>query len=151
MWVSTSLFGWALAFVYSYVAACLGSFIAYEIGRRLGRDWAQQHVPERVRSYQDRIAERPIATVLLLRTLLWANPAVDLFLAVSPIGRRQYLFGTLVGLVATTVFQMLLGAGGIEVIKRVPQWAVTLSIGLALLGIGIWIWRRSRVKAPSQP
>jgi uncharacterized membrane protein YdjX (TVP38/TMEM64 family) len=45
-----------------------------------------------------RLEQRPVATVALLRIVLWLTPALNYTLAMSPLRFRDYLFGSALGL-----------------------------------------------------
>ncbi len=47
-----------------------------------------------------RLDERPITTVLLLRTVFWLAPPLNYALALSSVRFRHYLIGSAAGLVA---------------------------------------------------
>ncbi len=56
-----------------------------------------------LRKVMARLDERPIATVALLRLVLWFAPTVNYALALSPVRYRDYLVGSALGLVAPVV------------------------------------------------
>jgi len=133
VWVSPFLWDWPIAFAYSYAACVLASITTYALARAFGHDWVQARVPPGLRSYEARLENRPLVTVLLLRLLLWANPLVDMLLAVSQVPLRSYLTATLLGLLPTTAFQVWLGVAGLGLAADLPVWVWVLgAVGLAV-------------------
>jgi uncharacterized membrane protein YdjX (TVP38/TMEM64 family) len=107
----------------------------------VGQSWAQQHVPDRLHRYEERLAEHPFLTILLLRILLWANPLVDLLVGVSRVSFSAYLLGTIAGLVPATAFQVVVGKKGIELAGKAPGWVWALLLVAVVLGL-LMRWRR---------
>jgi len=112
VWVSVALWPIPWAFAYSFIAALLASLLTYAATFAIGRDWARQRVPANLARWEERIERRPILAIVAMRALLWANPFVDMFAAISRVSTRAYVFGTVLGLVGPTAFQVILGAGG---------------------------------------
>lgn len=143
IWAAALLWPLPEAFSYSLIAALAGSITTYALTRQLGRAWARERIPAGIRLWEERLEARPFATVLGLRLLLWANPVVDMLIAVNRIPVRTYLVGTCVGLVPPTAFHIALGAGGAEAIERLPWWAWMLTVALLVAGIIAYRARRS--------
>ena len=122
IWLSSSVWPLPLALFYSLVAGILAGIPFFLLVRRWGRNWAQGRIPERVRRWEERLEAHPISTVMILRLLLWINPAVDLLVGISKVSLRDYLIGTVVGLIPPTIFQVVVGAKGIEWAQRAPGW-----------------------------
>jgi len=143
VWVSPLLWHWPVAFAYSYGACALASLSTYALARAFGHDWVQARLPPRLRRYEARLESHPFLTVIALRLLLWANPLVDMLLAVSEVPLRSYLAATLLGLLPTTAFQVWLGVAGLGLAADLPSWAWAVVAGLAAL-FAIRLQRRSR-------
>lgn len=146
IWAAALLWPLPEAFSYSFIAALVGSIGTYALTRQLGCAWARERIPAGIRLWEERLGARPFATVLGLRLLLWANPLVDMLIAVNRIPVRTYVIGTLVGLLPPTAFHIALGAGGAEAMERLPWWAWVLMAALLVGGI---IAYRSRRAAPA--
>jgi uncharacterized membrane protein YdjX (TVP38/TMEM64 family) len=144
VWASGAIWPLPLAILYSFVASLAASLLTNGFARLLGQSWAQKHVPDKLRRYEDRLEARPIRTVVLLRILLWANPLVDLLVGVSRASFRAYLLGTLIGLAPTTAFQVILGKKGIELAAKAPSWVWGLLLAAALVGLLARRWRQNR-------
>lgn len=144
VWAAAAVWPLPLAFSYSFVAALLASVITYAAARQLGQDWAQDRVPASIQRWEERLRAHPFSTIIALRLLLWANPLVDLFAAMARVPTRTYLLATVVGLLPTTAFQILLGVGGNTIAGHLPWWGWGLA-AVVLLG-GIFLFRKLRAR-----
>lgn len=146
VWVSPYLWPWPVALAYSYGACVLMSLGTYALARSFGRDWAQDRVPARLRRYEARLESAPFLTVIGLRFLLWANPLVDMLLAVSRVPLRSYVVATLLGLLPTTAFQVWLGAAGLGLAADVhlPAWTWAVVAAGAGAFLAVRLLRRRR-------
>ena len=117
VWASPAIWPLPVAFALSFTGCMLGSLMAYALARRLGAEWAARRIPAGIRRYQERLAARPLTTIVMLRLLLWANPFADLLIVMSGIPFRTYLIGTTIGLVPITAAHVLFAAGGLELLK----------------------------------
>ena len=144
VWVATTIWSLPVAFSYSFVATLLASVITYGAARWLGQDWAQDRVPASIQRWEERLRTHPFSMIFALRMLLWANPLIDLFAAVTRMPTRTYLLATVVGLVPTTAFQIFLGVSGITIAGRLPWWGWGLAAAVALVG-GVGV-RRLRMR-----
>jgi len=130
IWAAGALWPLPEALFYSFVAAWIASVGTYALTRQLGRDWTRGRIPPSIRRWEARLESRPFLTVMTLRFLLWANPLVDMLVAVTEIPVRVYMLSTLLGLVPPTLFHVLVGAGGVEVMALMPWWGWVLLIVL---------------------
>ncbi len=148
IWLSGSLWPIPLAILYSAIASAVPSLLFYAAARRLGREWAADRIPARLRRYEERLEQHPLRTVVLLRLLLWINPAVDILVGVSAVSTRNYLIGSAIVLAPATVVHVVLPAKGIELAGDMPAWlwpalGVLLAVGLTSLFV------RNRITARS--
>ena len=142
VWVSGAIWPLPTAILYSCIAALAASLVTYALARA-GQNWAQNHVPEKLRSYEERLEARPTLTVLLLRLLLWANPLVDLLVGVSQAPFRSYLVGSLLGLIPVTAIHVIVSKKGVELAGDTPSWVwIVLGAG----AVAIFALRRWRQK-----
>jgi uncharacterized membrane protein YdjX (TVP38/TMEM64 family) len=147
VWAATVVWPLPLAFSYSFGAGLLASVLTYAAARRLGGEWAQDRIPPSIQRWEERLRAHPFSTILALRVLLWVNPLTDLFAAVAGVPPRTYLLATIFGLLPTTAFQILVGAGGITIAGRLPWWAWGLLAAVLLVGGLAYNRRRRRVAA----
>jgi membrane protein DedA with SNARE-associated domain len=151
VWAAPALFGWPIAYLYALVITLGGSFLAYALAWVFGHEAVQQHVPPRIRRFEERVEEHPVTTMLILRIVLWANPLVDVFIAMSNVSPILYLGVSLVMLALTTAIQVGIGMAaieGMEAAERVPPEAWVCLAGAALLlFIGYRRWALQRAAA----
>ncbi len=82
--------------------------------------------------------------VILARLLPLPGMWITLALSLSGVGRRKYLFGTLIGLAPEAAPLVLLGAGWMD--RRVGHPMHFGTLALVLFGVGWLAWRRLRHK-----
>ena len=114
------------------------------LARWLGRDWAERHVPEKLKRYEEKLEQHPIRTVVVLRLLLWINPAVDIAVGVSGVSLAAYVIGSVIALAPLTVLHVTLPAKGIELAGEAPDWLLPVVVVSAAMGLTIWLVRRRR-------
>ena len=150
VWAAPSLFSLPIAYALALAITLGGSFLAYALAWVFGHDAVQRHVPPRIRRFEERMERRPLTTLLILRALLWANPAVDVFIAMSNVSPVLYLLTSLSMLALTTAIQIAIGmaaAGGLEAAGRVPAWGwALLAVASVALFAGYrrWALRHAR-------
>jgi uncharacterized membrane protein YdjX (TVP38/TMEM64 family) len=144
IWAAGALWPLPEAFFYSFIAAVVASIGTYVLTRLLGRGWARDRIPPSIRRWEVRLESKPFATVMMLRFLLWANPLVDMLVAISAIPVRVYMVSTMVGLVPPTLFHVLLGVGGVEMIALLPWWGWVLLVCAPALAALAYLQMRSR-------
>jgi len=153
VWSAPSLFGWPLAYAYGLVITLGGSFLAYALAWVFGHDAVQRHVPPRIRRFEERMERRPLTTLIVLRALLWANPLVDVFIAISNVSPILYLGVSLVMLALTTAIQVAIGMAaseGLEAANGVPlEGWIALAAAAVLLFVAYrtWVVRTRRTGA----
>ena len=103
--------GLALSIVGGLVAICFSFWFARLVG---GQALEQVQQPF-MRKILDRLDERPILTVVILRLIFVMSPPVNYALALSSLRFRDYLIGSLIGLPVPLI---VLGL----VADRLVQW-----------------------------
>jgi len=147
IWASLALWPAPLAILYSSIGCFLASVIFYALARRFGQEWAQPRIPDKIRNYEERLVESPFRTIVVMRLLIWANPAVDLLIGVTRVRPRDYLLATAVGLLPSTAAQVLIVGTGLGMALELPKeiWAAA---GIAIGGLVLFrILRRRRGSA----
>ena len=137
-------FGFWEGLLWSLCSSLIGSFIAFRAARWASRDWLIERFGKR--RFFDRIvhAKPTVASVALMRMLPVSNVVINFGLALSHVGSRAFLLGSLVGFLPQGVVAVIIGSG---IAKDVP-WAGAIQIGgAAILLIGLLVWssmKRSR-------
>lgn len=82
----------------AYAGALVAVSVSFVVVRGIGGQPLGEIRQPRLRAVLARLEQRPIATVAILRLLLWLAPAVNYALALSPIRYGDYLAGSAIGL-----------------------------------------------------
>lgn len=90
-----------------------------------------------MRGSRERLEKNPLRAVAAMRMLLWINPGVDLLTAVAQVRLRDYLLGTLIGIVLPTALRVYIGQRGIEAAADSPVWFWTILAVAVLAAIMI--------------
>lgn len=151
IWASLALWPAPLAILYSSIGCFTASVIFYALARSFGQEWAQPRIPDKIRKYEDRLVEHPFRTIVVMRLLIWANPAVDLLIGVSRVRPRDYLLATAVGLLPSTAAQILIVGTGLGMALELPKeiwFTAGIAIGALLL---VRTLRKRRTAATEVP
>jgi uncharacterized membrane protein YdjX (TVP38/TMEM64 family) len=151
IWASLALWPAPLAILYSSIGCFTASVIFYALARSFGQEWAQPRIPDKIRKYEDRLVEHPFRTIVVMRLLIWANPAVDLLIGVSRVRPRDYLLATAVGLLPSTAAQILIVGTGLGMALELPKeiwFTAGFAIGALLL---VRTLRKRRTAATEVP
>ncbi len=89
------LLGFGLALLGSLLSVCFTFIVIRTIGGKALAKTTQPFVKKMLAT----LDERPVRTVIILRLLLWLSPALNYALAMTRIGFRDYLVGSILGLV----------------------------------------------------
>ena len=140
VWPSWTVFGLSMA------GGVVASTCGFLFARWLARDWVQARLSGRFLSWERRISDRGTGAVIVLRLLTGYAPAADWVLGISTVTFRQFLVGTIVGLVPGTLVLTFLGDDAVRLLERAP----ILVVGIGLLGGAVW-WAVRRFRLPSAP
>ncbi len=133
--LGAAIFGPYFGFLYVWVAAMLGSSLAFFIGRYLGRDFAASLIGDRLRKYDEAIERNGFATVLYLRLVYFPFTPLNFGMGLTRVRFRDYFSGTALGIiVGTFIFTFFVGtvrdvwASGEW--RELLSWKVFFSLGL---------------------
>ena len=133
--LGAAIFGPYFGFLYVWVAAMLGSSLAFFIGRYLGRDFAASLIGDRLRKYDEAIERNGFATVLYLRLVYFPFTPMNFGMGLTRVRFRDYFSGTALGIiVGTFIFTFFVGtvrdvwASGEW--RELLSWKVFFSLGL---------------------
>jgi phospholipase D1/2 len=143
------LFGPSRGFAYAWVASVAGTAATFLLVRYIAQAWAQRALRERfprLRALDDRLERHGVATVVLLRLVLFLAPPLNWALGASRVRVRDYVVGTAIGVlpgIGLTVFlaDRITAAGSTS---ELLDWdilgpAVILAL---LIAIGVRVGRR---------
>ncbi len=118
------------------VAALLGAWLSYEIGRLLGRDAVARLTGGRLRRVDRLLRHHGLAAVVAVRLLpVLPFAAVNYSAGLSGVGRRDYLLGSAVGMLPGVIAYVAVGAYGSDPWKLLAAGSVFV---LLVLGSGAW-------------
>ena len=89
--------------VAAYAGAIVSVVVSFAVVRGVGGKALGSLKSERLRRILDRLEERPVRVVAILRLILWMAPPLNYALALSPVRFRDYLVGSALGLILPMV------------------------------------------------
>jgi len=141
------VFGFWEGMLWSLCGSMLGSFLAFRVARWGGRDWLVARFGTH-RFFRRVVETRPtVWSVALVRLLPVSNAVINIGLALSRVGSRVFLAGTLIGFLPQGVVAVLIGSGVADDVA----WEGAVQLGTAaviVLSILFWSARRKRCRAP---
>ena len=128
------------AIALSWVGNIGASFIAFAFARWVARDWAQQRLTDRLRTWDGRVEQGGVREVALLRLFTGQITPADWLLGVSSVRLTPFFVGTAIGIIPSVVLVVLVGASvGDWLFAEPSRWGGVLVV-IAVLGT----WRRTR-------
>ena len=120
------------AMLLSWIGNMGASTIAFGFARWVARDWAQAHLPERLRRWDDRLASGAYVEVTMLRLLTGQLPPADWLLGVSAVEIAPFLVGTAIGIIPGIVVITAVGGSLYGWIGGDPaRWGPLLAVAIA--------------------
>jgi len=86
------------AFVLMFVSGSTSCFVSYFLIGYFGKDLLRNFKNKYAQKAFDRLDEKPMQSVFILRLLMQTNPALNYSLAMSGVGFKDYMIGSLLGL-----------------------------------------------------
>ena len=147
--VAPLIWPWPVAFALSMTGTMAASVVGFSFARLVARDWMRSIIPARFQKYEDTLARRGFATVILLRLVFWMPPLLHAFFGVSRVGFWTHFWGSLVGYLLPLFLVSYFGQRVFDALRGVPL-RVWLEGGLGVGAIVIGAWAaRCRVGATS--
>lgn len=143
VWVSAAIWPIPLAILYASIGSVLCGCIFFLLARALGRDSLATRIPAKVLAYEEKLEAHPWRTVIVLRVLLWVNPAVDALIGLSRISTSTYLLATTAALVPLTAIHVLVVSVGVDAITSLPSWVIVLA-AVVIISIATFLVVRRR-------
>ena len=136
-------FGFWEGLFWSLGSSLIGSFMAFRAARWGGKDWLTERFGHR-RFFGRIVHSKPTVTsVFAMRMLPVSNAIINVGLALSHVGDRAFLLGSLLGFLPQGIVAVIIGSG---MATDVP-WMGAAQIGLAgavLLATFLWTARKHR-------
>ena len=124
------LFGLAVGATVVVFAATMGAYLGYWGARALGRGQVARTEWDRLRRLDAMLGRRGLLSVLVVRLVPLPFSLVNYAAGVSAVGQRDYVVGTMIGIVPATVAYTALGAYGTSPLS----WPFAIAL-LAVLAI----------------
>lgn len=127
--IAGALFGLGGGVALSWLAAALSAVLGFEVGRRLGYDAVSQLTGGRVERVQRTLREQGVLSVVIARLLpVVPFTVVNYGAGVSALSRRDFVAGTVVGVLPGTVAYAAVGASAGR-----DAWTVVQGVGAGVL------------------
>lgn len=134
---------------YAICGTLLSALATYGIGRLLGRDVVRRLAGARANRLSERIGERGLVTMVVLRLLPIAPfTIINLVAGASHIRLRDYMIGSVIGMVPGILLTVTFAHQLLKAIRHpgLSSVATMFAIGVALVGISVilqrWLGRR---------
>lgn len=129
----------------SWIGAVLAGVVGFAFARWIGKDWVEQHLTPRLRSYDEHLAERGLQTVIVVRLLFFLAPPAHWALGLSKVRVAPFVLGSAIGFIPGIAVITLAGRGLFSFLSDQPRglWLV-VGIGIAL---AIYLRNRNRRSA----
>lgn len=142
--------------VYAITGTMASATLTYWAGRWLGRDTVRRLAGARINGLSERLAEKGLVAMVVLRVLPVAPfTVVNVIAGASQIGMRDYLLGTLIGMGPGIVITVTFAHQLAQAIRHptLGSFAVLALIGLALVTLSVVLQRffKSREKRKKAP
>ena len=136
---------WPVAFALSMVGTMAASVVGFSFARFVARDWVAGILPARFRRYDDALAKRAFATVVLLRFVFWMPPLLHAFFGVSKVRFSTHFWGSLVGYLVPLFLMSYFGQRLFDALAAAPPsaWVGAGAAVVVAVAVG-WAVRRAR-------
>ena len=130
---ATFVWTWWEVFIYSMIGCIIASSIGFVVARWLAQDWIRKRLPQRFIRWEKRFVDHALLSTIALRLVTGYAPAADWFLGILKIRWREFLIGTIIGLIPTAFLFAYYGDDTVRWIQNAPVIALAVSIALILL------------------
>ena len=130
--------------VYAFIGTAASATVTYLLGRWLGRETVRRLAGPRINGLSERLAERGLVAMVILRVLPVAPfTVVNVIAGASQIGLRDYLLGTLIGMGPGIIVTVSFAHQLVQTLRHptMTSFVALLSIGIALVGLSIALQR----------
>lgn len=138
------VFGAVEGGAYAFVGTAASATVTYMLGRRLGRETVRRLAGPRINGLSERLAERGLVAMVILRILPVAPfTVVNVIAGASQISLRDYLLGTLIGMGPGIIVTVSFAHQLVQTLHdpTAGSFAALLAIGVTLVGLSIALQR----------
>ena len=133
---ATFVWTWWEVFIYSMLGGIIASSIGFVVARWLAQDWVRKRLPQRFIGWEKRFVDHALLSTIALRLVTGYAPAADWFLGILKIRWREFLLGTIIGLIPTAFLFAYYGDDSVRWIQNAPMITLAVSIAFILLFSG---------------
>lgn len=144
MLASVVTFGPIRGGLYALAGALASASVVFWIGRMVGRSSVERMLGERARRVEDVLSDHGLMTVAVARNIPVAPfSVVNLIAGASPLGFRDYFFGTLLGFLPALTALAIVGDRVARLLQQPDRSSLLTLVGLvaALAAAGVWAGR----------
>lgn len=137
-------FGPLYGFTYTLTGACLGGAASYSLGRHLGHEAVDRLAGESLKKISRRLAHHGILSVIAIRLIPVAPFAiVNMLAGASHIRFRDFILGTLIGMIPGTIAIIVFTDQIIKAIREPGESTILIAgITLGLITAGFLVLRK---------
>ncbi|MDX5363862.1 MAG: VTT domain-containing protein [Pseudazoarcus pumilus] len=126
----------------SLLASLIASFLVFRVARWGGRDWLIRRFGHRPLFARIVAVQPTVLSVALVRCLPVSNVVINIALALSTVGNRAFVWGTLIGFLPQGVVAVLLGSGVSDDVALEGAVQLVAAGVIALVFLAYSLWRR---------
>tara|TARA_B100001778_G_scaffold206581_1_gene170705 strand:- start:60 stop:680 length:621 start_codon:yes stop_codon:yes gene_type:complete len=143
---ATFVWDWWEVFVYSMLGGIIASSLGFSISRWLAQDWVRRRLPQRFIGWEKRFVDHALLSTIALRLVTGYAPAADWFLGISKVRWREFIIGTILGLIPATFLFSYYGDDTVRWVQDAPLIAVAVVLTAVILITAVKAYKK-RTKA----
>ncbi len=143
---ATFVWDWWEVFAYSMLGGIIASSLGFSISRWLAQDWVRRRLPQRFIGWEKRFVDHALLSTIALRLVTGYAPAADWFLGISKVRWREFIIGTILGLIPATFLFSYYGDDTVRWVQDAPLIAVAVVLTVVILITAVKAHKR-RTKA----
>ena len=130
---ATFVWDWWEVFAYSMLGGIIASSLGFSISRWLAQDWVRRRLPQRFIGWEKRFVDHALLSTIALRLVTGYAPAADWFLGISKVRWREFIIGTILGLIPATFLFSYYGDDTVRWFQNAPLIAVGVVLTAVIL------------------
>tara|TARA_Y100000994_G_scaffold38117_1_gene28991 strand:- start:6 stop:626 length:621 start_codon:yes stop_codon:yes gene_type:complete len=130
---ATFVWDWWEVFAYSMLGGIIASSLGFSISRWLAQDWVRRRLPQRFIGWEKRFVDHALLSTIALRLVTGYAPAADWFLGISKVRWREFIIGTILGLIPATFLFSYYGDDTVRWVQDAPLIAVAVVLTAVIL------------------
>ena len=143
---ATFVWDWWEVFAYSMLGGIIASSLGFSISRWLAQDWVRRRLPQRFFGWEKRFVDHALLSTIALRLVTGYAPAADWFLGISKVRWREFIIGTILGLIPATFLFSYYGDDTVRWVQDAPLIAVAVVLLAVILITAVKAYKK-RTKA----